>query len=370
MKKKIAAGLLACLLTVALLFAACGSGSTASGTYATENGTAGNAAAPQTAMASDNTAAESADKAAGTDAGTGSLTDTDLAAAQTNRKIIYTATLEMEALDFDATCTALKQAVATAKGYISYTNVSAYHDTNSTRSASYECRVPVDSYAAFLAALGSAGNVVSQSEQAQDITRDYVDVQARLDSLKTQEARLTEMMQQAGDLDTLLAIQNQLTEVQYQIESYTAQQRTYDDQVAYCTVTVDITEVAQETETSDDFLSRLGASFRSGWSGFVRGCQNFAVWFVGALPTLVVLAILGVIVWRIVRAASRRHAARRAEKQAQAARNMPMYAYPAGQPYMPAPGMPGVPVQPAAPAPAQTAADTAKTDAKPEAKKQ
>ena len=56
------------------------------------------------------------------------------------------------------------------------------------------------------------------------MTSAYVDVEARLKSLKLQEERLYAMMEQAGDLETLLAIQNQLTEVQYQIESYTAQQ--------------------------------------------------------------------------------------------------------------------------------------------------
>ena len=47
------------------------------------------------------------------------------------------------------------------------------------------------------------------------MTSAYVDVEARLKSLKLQEERLYAMLEQAGDLETLLAIQNQLTEVQY-----------------------------------------------------------------------------------------------------------------------------------------------------------
>ena len=73
---------------------------------------------------------------------------------------------------------------------------------------------------------------MSKQESTQDVTSAYVDVEARLKSLKLQEERLYAMMEQAGDLETLLAIQNQLTEVQYQIESYTAQQRTYDDLIS------------------------------------------------------------------------------------------------------------------------------------------
>ena len=81
---------------------------------------------------------------------------------------------------------------------------------------------------------------MSKQESTQDVTSAYVDVEARLKSLKLQEERLYAMMEQAGDLETLLAIQNQLTEVQYQIESYTAPQRTYDDLISYSTVDVTV----------------------------------------------------------------------------------------------------------------------------------
>ena len=66
----------------------------------------------------------------------------------------------------------------------------------------------------------------------EDITNQYVDVEARLESLQAQQERLYELLEQAQDIETVLAIQNQLTEIQYQIESYTAQQRSYDQQVS------------------------------------------------------------------------------------------------------------------------------------------
>ena len=67
-----------------------------------------------------------------------------------------------------------------------------------------------------------------------------MDVEARLASLEAQRESLNAMLAQAQDVETLLAVQRELADVQYEIESYTAQKRTYDDQIAYSTVQVTV----------------------------------------------------------------------------------------------------------------------------------
>lgn len=174
--------------------------------------------------------------------------------------------------------------------------------------------------ASFWRAPGSAGNLVSKQESTQDVTSAYVDVEARLKSLKLQEERLYAMMEQAGDLETLLAIQNQLTEVQYQIESYTAQQRTYDDLISYSTVDVTVEEVKQITEKTETFGDRVSDAFRRSWRDFGYGAQDFAVGFVAALPTLLVLAVLAAVAVTAARVAVRLHKKRLAGRPAPAPR--------------------------------------------------
>lgn len=185
-------------------------------------------------------------------AGTSDLSDAVQNSAdllpQDGRKIILNATLSIEALDFNATCTALARAAQSCGGYVSSTSIDTPAYEGAYRTAYYQFRIPAEQYSVFLEGAGSAGNLVSKQESTQDVTSAYVDVEARLKSLKLQEERLYAMMEQAGDLETLLAIQNQLTEVQYQIESYTAQQRTYDDLISYSTVDVTVEEVKQITE--------------------------------------------------------------------------------------------------------------------------
>ncbi len=212
-----------------------------------------------------------------------------------NRKIIRNASLTVETLDFSAAEKAIGAAVQKAGGYISSTALEARSYNDALRTATYECRVPSEKYADFLSALDGAGNVVSKTEGTEDVTAQYVDVEARLKSLHLQEERLFSMMQQAGELETLLAIQNQLTEVQYQIESYTAQQRSFDDLIDYATVTVYLNEVQRVTESKDGFGARVSAAFKDGWYHFGNAVQSVVVIVVYLLPALLIAAVVGAV---------------------------------------------------------------------------
>lgn len=302
---------LLCALALAVSLAGCGaSGNTAAATYDMASGESANmapAAEPMDAMYSEEWGYDSA--ASGSIGGTSGVS-----LPQDDRKIILNASLTIEALDFDATCTALLNALKDAGGYVSSTNLYSPSYEGARRNATYELRVPAAQYETFLQNAGTAGNLVNKQESTEDITRAYVDVESRLKSLRLQEERLFEMMEQAGELETLLAIQNQLTEVQYQIESYTSQRNTYDDLVSYSTVTVFVEEVRVFTEAPVTFGDRVAEAFRGSWRSFGDGMQDFAVGFVYFLPTLLVLCVLAAILIPVVRAISKRSRARLAER--------------------------------------------------------
>ncbi len=207
------------------------------------------------------------------------------------RKIIYTASLEMESTAFEETCTALEEAAARAGGYVQSSGLSGSADS-ADRVARYTFRIPSDQYQSFLNDAQNAGNALHKSEDTQDVTADYVDVEARLSSLESQRDRLLELRDQATTLEDLLAIEEQLTQVQYQIESYTGQKKVLDDQVDLATVNVSLWEVANLTPTETSFAARLGAAFARGWRNFGRWLEDLALWLVGSLPWLILLALI------------------------------------------------------------------------------
>ena len=226
--------------------------------------------------------------------GTGS---TEAAApAVDSAKIIYTANLTLESKDYDAARAALDAALAEAGGYMESSD--EYANSGSRRSLSLTLRVPQENYESFLAAVAATGNVTYKSQQAEDVTTQYMDIEARLDSLKEQRARLQELKASADNLSDLLQIESSLSDVQYQLESYQSQLDWYSRQVECCTVYLSLEEVQTYTPVEEGFGSRIQNALREGWSGFVETVQSAAVFLVGHWPFIVVGAVCGVIFYK------------------------------------------------------------------------
>ncbi len=227
-------------------------------------------------------------------------TDSTEAAAPAvdSAKIIYTANLTLESKDYEAARSALDSALAKADGYLE--SSSEYTRTGSSRSVNLTYRVPQANYQSFLEAVAAAGNVTYRSQQADDVTTQYMDVSARLSNLQAQRTRLQQLQEQAETLSDLLQIEDSLTEVQSQIESWQSQLDWYSDQVQQCTVYIDLNEVQTYTPADEGFFSRIGTAFTSGWGNFVNGLQQLVVALASVWP-LAVLACAAVAValtWR------------------------------------------------------------------------
>ena len=218
--------------------------------------------------------------------GTGS---TEAAApAVDSAKIIYTANLTLESKDYEAARSALDSALAEAGGYLE--SSSEYSSSGSSRSVNLTYRVPQ----------AAAGNVTYRSQQADDVTTQYMDVSARLSNLQAQRTRLQQLQAKAENLSDLLQIEDSLTEVQSQIESWQSQLDWYSDQVQQCTVYIDLNEVQTYTPADEGFFSRIGTAFTAGWGNFVNGLQQLVVALacVWPLAVLACAAVAAVLAWR------------------------------------------------------------------------
>lgn len=279
-------------LLTALLLSACGGApaepKTAVDTYAT----AGAATeewemdiAPEAPMADDAGAAE-----AYSEAGVGMAASPVLTLPKDDRKIILTANLSMESLEFENSCKKLEQLTDSVGGYVSATEISS--GTAGTRSAWFTLRIPAGSYSRFIGDVGSAGNLLHRSESTEEVTQQVTDIEARLKSLRAQEIRLLELMQSAETVIDLFAIQEKLTDVQYEIEYYTASQRHLNDQVAYSTVHITVSEVLAFTEPPQEgFGAQLAAAFRAAWQDVGAFFQGL-VWVLARIFPLLLLAVV------------------------------------------------------------------------------
>ncbi len=301
---------LAAASALALSLAACGSASRS--TYPTAASTDTTSLNSQEARDFDDYSTESTAAAEGSSFSSDDLSSSllDPSTVESSRKMVYNASVRMETTDYDSTRTALLDAVDAANGYLESTEQSGSKDSGN-RYTYYTARIPAENYRSFLTAAGEAGNVTSLNENAQDITTQYVDVEARLKALNDQRDRLNALADKAETTADLLEIESQLSDVQYQLENYTRQMRLMDNQVSYSTVDISLREVRVLTPTATTFGEKFVEAVTSGWRGFVDGVENFILLVAYLWPVvLIVLAIL-----LISRPALKRRKARRAEKK-------------------------------------------------------
>lgn len=242
-------------------------------------------------------------------------------------KIIYSGYVNMETTYFDDAVNALDRAVKEYGGFVQDSSVNGWSRDNGDgtftimdRSAHYVVRVPAAKFDAFMALTEGIGNVTSSSRNAENVTSQYTDYEARLSSLNTQEERLLAMLEKTTDLDSLITLEARLSEVRYEIESIERNLRNLDQRLAYSTVTLDIQEVEIYTPTvtvQRTFGEKLSDAFSDGWNDFTRGIQRFIINLARSLPGLVLFVVIAggaVLVFFKVRKRIRRKA--EAKKQA------------------------------------------------------
>lgn len=300
--------ILALLIAILCLFSACG-GPYKSTTEA-RTSTARDAGRSASGYGSEKSAVleSSGASAAETDTGfassaSGSTESSGQPVTDPTRKLVKYQYLTMETKEFDNLNSWIQEHVKSAGGYIENSSVSGTSASSiSTRNASYVIRIPADIMDTFITELQGEGTVTYRSENVEDVTLNYMDTESHITALKTEQETLLNMLSQSSDLETLLAIQDRLTDIRYQLENYESQLRLYDNDIEYSTITLDIREVDRETAVEGgSFGSQLKERLSSNFYSLGKGLQSFALWFLGALPFWLLLGALAVITIVIIK---------------------------------------------------------------------
>ena len=178
-----------------------------------------------------------------------------------NRKWVITMNLTAETEDLDAALTQLSAKIQELNGYVESQSITGSSTASRSRYAYLTIRVPAEQVDQFAEDVSGMTNLVSTSRRVEDITLSYTDTEGRLNALKTEEARLLELMEQAETMSDLLDIEERLTEVRYQLENYTSTLRLYDNQVDYATVELRVNEVEKYTPREKNTGSKIRCRF-------------------------------------------------------------------------------------------------------------
>ncbi len=201
--------------------------------------------------------------------------------------IVRTADLGVVIKEFDQAHASLDEILKRHHGYIGELNANT--PVGSARSLTGTLRVPSNQLDGTLADLKALGRVSNESQSGEEVTQQYVDLQARLANAKHTEQRLTDILRErTGKLSDVLAVEMQISRVRGEIEQMEAQRKTMKNQVEFATLTVTLTEEykaelkAVPPSTSTQFRNAAVDGYRS----LVDGIITFLLWLLSVGPSL------------------------------------------------------------------------------------
>lgn len=268
----------AILLFAVLSLSACGGTSKASDfaaaqTMAETTAAAAYAVSPSSRMSE--VYSEKSETAMGSDSvlgRTGEVTSPDVI----GRKLIRTVNLSVETDDFETLLTKLQEQITALSGYVEQSDISgkSLESNYSRRRAYMTVRIPSSSLNQFISSVETNGNITNKTETTTDVTLQYSDLESKKKSLSIEQDRIWALLEKADTIESIIALEERLSEIRYELESMESKLRLYDNQVEYSTVHINIEEVKIYTPTKPESVAQR---IQRGVSGNLENVKEFSV---------------------------------------------------------------------------------------------
>jgi DNA repair exonuclease SbcCD ATPase subunit len=233
--------------------------------------------------------------------------DSQASQSALNRKIIYNATLRLRVDDPRITAQSLQAVAQRYGGYISHANV--YETYDDSYQADVQFRVNAEQFEAALEALrGLAIEVIYEQRDSQDVTDQYVDLQARIENLERTESELqillTEAREKTNKTEDILSVYRELTSIREQIEVYQGQLNVLKDSVSLATINIELIAPEAPVDLVDEGWNPM-TTVRTSLRNLTEGLQALAdfaiVLVINILPFLIILGGVGYAFLRSIR---------------------------------------------------------------------
>ena len=179
-------------------------------------------------------------------------------------KLVRNASLEIQVQNVESFLKTFEKDITRFGAYSVSTNMNRHMGEINE---SIELKVPpknLDSIINFLK--GKSVFIRNFSTSTDDVTASYYDSQARLKTKKELEARYFEILKSAKKVSEILEVEEKLSEVRSEIESFEGQLKLYDHQVAYSSLSLQLYElIPAQQQPTIGFGSRMVSGFATGW---------------------------------------------------------------------------------------------------------
>ncbi len=206
-----------------------------------------------------------------------------------DRKLIRNGQLEFQTEEVKQTKTEIEKICKELNAYIS-----SESENNFGNRLQYNqmIRVPANSFDALLARIEPlAKKIENKNISTQDVTEEFIDVEARLKTKKELETRYREILKQAKTVEEIISIESQIANVRSEIESMEGRLKFLKNQVAFSTLNLTYYETIG---TDFGFATKFVESIKDGWDNLL----TFILFLINLWPFVFGLSALVFWLWR------------------------------------------------------------------------
>jgi len=217
--------------------------------------------------------------------------------AQRERHIIQTAWTELETEYFDDVISNLRQIPGLADGYVESEQLSR-NVFNMTM------RIPAAGFQDVLFQVENLADVRTSGQSAEDVTDQFYDTEARLQTRRIEEERLLALIEAADNVHDLLELERRLSSTRLQIETYTAQLTNLAGRIAYSTIFVTLFDIAEEEVipiAGPTLGERIGGAFGDSVDAVITAGQNFVIFMAGMIIPVLIWGAIAFVVFMLVK---------------------------------------------------------------------
>ena len=217
--------------------------------------------------------------------------------------MIYSASLDYEALEYDLAKEEILKQISAAKGQIQYQNEGQYEaggmasSNSKLRDLSLTVRISQDKFASFFDQLQSLehAEMTKASQGSEDVTKNVTDLDIRIKAVEDRIERLNELNKKADKVEDIMTIQTEIENAIVERDQYLAQQNQLTDQVDLSTITINLRETltsAREENEKYSFGNRLSTTFKETLVNTRRLFEDSILVVIRLLPVLCLLLII------------------------------------------------------------------------------
>lgn len=217
-----------------------------------------------------------------------------------DRMIVRRGSMNIEIENFDESEKNIMDETGRQNGYI--TNSSSSVNTSGKKQGVIEARIPSQNFDTFISNISISGKVMSLNVTGNDITEEYIDIEARHKTQKALEERLIKLLEEkTANLTDVVEVEQKLADVRAQTESMEGRMRYLKNQLDFSTLSISLFEPSLlQTSSGGGFFYEISEAFKEGLNGFTDVLTGLIRFMIAFSPVLIFGLLIFILIRRFV----------------------------------------------------------------------